>query len=142
MDTDNPQDNRGKEGTFFYSTLPLPPAHEHSDIYVQLCTWDDYHLFLIALPVFTRLLLDGIYHLIELLFHWLMMWYWFKLVCLLIWFKVLLQPFDMRETGRLELASTITLVLQVNQVPSVLVKLITQNCVKKGQNLYFMYQWC
>ena len=34
-DTDNSQDSRGREGTFFYSTLPLPPAHEHSDIYVQ-----------------------------------------------------------------------------------------------------------
>ena len=35
-DTDNSQDSRGREGTFFYSTLPLPPAHEHSDIYVHL----------------------------------------------------------------------------------------------------------
>ena len=26
-------------------TLPLPPVHEHSDIYLQLCTWDDYHIF-------------------------------------------------------------------------------------------------
>ena len=56
-----------------YSTLPLPSAHEHSDIYLQLCTWDDYHIFLIATLVFTRLLLDEIYHLIELLFDWLMM---------------------------------------------------------------------
>ena len=63
--TDNSQDSRGREGTFFYSTLPLPPAHEHSDIYVQLCTWDDYHIFLIATLVFTRLLLDETYHLIE-----------------------------------------------------------------------------
>ena len=31
-----------------YSTLPLPPAHKHSDIYLQLCTWDDYHIFFIA----------------------------------------------------------------------------------------------
>ena len=37
-DTDNSQDSRGREGTFFNSTLPLPPAHENSDIYVQLCT--------------------------------------------------------------------------------------------------------
>ena len=35
-DTDNSQDSRGREGTFFYSTLPLLPAHEHLDIYVQL----------------------------------------------------------------------------------------------------------
>ena len=36
-DTDYSQDSRGREGTIFYSTLPLPPAHEHSDIYLQLC---------------------------------------------------------------------------------------------------------
>ena len=41
-DTDNSQDCRGRGETFFYSTLPLPPAHEHTDIYVQLCTCDDY----------------------------------------------------------------------------------------------------
>ena len=69
-DTDDSQDSRGREGTIFYSTLPLPPAHEHSDIYLQLCMWDDYHIFLIASLVFTRLLLDEIYHLIELPF-WL-----------------------------------------------------------------------
>ena len=37
-DTDNSQDSRGREGTIFYSTLLLPPTHEHSDIYLQLCT--------------------------------------------------------------------------------------------------------
>ena len=83
-DTDNSQDSRGREGTIFYSTLPLPPAHEHSDIYLQLCTWDDYHIFLIATLVFTRLLLDEIYHLIELLFDWLMTWCWFSFVCLFV----------------------------------------------------------
>ena len=50
----------GRGETIFYSTLPLPPAHEHSDIYLQLCMWDDYHIFLIAPLVFTRLLLDEI----------------------------------------------------------------------------------
>ena len=44
-DTDNSQDSSGREGIIFYSTLPLPPAHEHSDIYLQLCMWDDYHIF-------------------------------------------------------------------------------------------------
>ena len=73
-DTDDSLDRRGKEGTIFYSTLPFPPAHEYSDIYLQLCMWDDYHILLIAPLVFTRLLLDEIYHLIELLFDWLMMW--------------------------------------------------------------------
>ena len=29
------QDSRGREWTIFYSTLPLPPAHEHSDIYLE-----------------------------------------------------------------------------------------------------------
>ena len=33
MDTGNSQGNRGSKGTIFYSTLPLSPAHELSDIY-------------------------------------------------------------------------------------------------------------
>ena len=81
-DTDDSQDSRGMEGTFFYSTLPLPPAHEHSDIYLQLCMWDDYHVFLIATLVFTRLLLDEMYHLIELPSDWLMLHWVF---CLFAW---------------------------------------------------------
>ena len=32
-DTDDSQDSRGREGTIFCSTVPLPTAHEHSDIY-------------------------------------------------------------------------------------------------------------
>ena len=59
-DSDNSQNSRGREGTIFNSTLPLPLAHKHSDIYLQLCMWDDYHIFLIATLVFTRLLLDDI----------------------------------------------------------------------------------
>ena len=59
---------QGKGGDHVYSTLPLPPAHKHSDIYLQLCMWDDYHLFLITLLVFTRLPLNEIYHLIKLPF--------------------------------------------------------------------------
>ena len=59
-DTDDSQDSRGREGTIFYSTLPLPSDHEHRDIYLQLCMWDDYHIILIATLVFTRLLLDEI----------------------------------------------------------------------------------
>ena len=69
--TGDSQDSTGREGTIFHSTQLLPPAHKHSDIYLQLCIWDDYHTFLIATPVFTRLLLDEIYHLIELPFDWL-----------------------------------------------------------------------
>ena len=90
------QDSSGKEGTIFYSTLPLPSAHEHSGIYLQLCTWDDYHVFLIATLVFTRLLLDEIYHLIELRSNWLIDW-WCN-VCLFTWWidsRFLLQRFWM-----------------------------------------------
>ena len=68
-DTDDWQDSRGREGSIFYSILPLPPAHEHWDIYLELCMWDDYHVFLIATLVFTRLLLDKIYQLIKLPLH-------------------------------------------------------------------------
>ena len=93
-DTDDSQDSIGREGTIFYSTLPLPPAHEHWDICLQLCIWDDYHVFLIATFVFTRLLLDEIYHLIELPF-WVIDW-WCN-ICLLTWWidaRFLLQRFD------------------------------------------------
>ena len=30
LDTDGPQDSRGREGSIPYSSLPLPPAHEQS----------------------------------------------------------------------------------------------------------------
>ena len=82
-DTGNSQDSRGREGTIFYSSLPLPPAHKYSDIYLQLCTWDDYNIFLIATLVFTRLLLDEIYHLIKLPI-WLLDDVMLIFVCLLI----------------------------------------------------------
>ena len=75
------QDNRGKEGTIFYSTLQLTPVHEHSDIYLQRCMWDDYHVFLIAPLIFTRLLPP----------YWITVWFIddamliFLFVCLMIW---------------------------------------------------------
>ena len=79
-------------------TLPLPPAHEHWDIYLQLCMWDDYHVFLIATLVFTRLLLDYIYNLIELPFEWLINDAMF--VCLFTWWigtRFSLQRFDIEN---------------------------------------------
>ena len=103
-DTGDSQDDRGREKTIFYftlllppahkdlgiylfySTLPLPPAHKHLGIYLQLYMWDDYHIFLMAMLVFTRLLLDEFYHLIELPFHWLIMWHYFLFVYLMIWY--------------------------------------------------------
>ena len=114
-DTDDSQDSRGREGTIFYSTLTFSPTYEHRDIYLQLCMWDDYHVFLITALVFTRLLLDEIYHLIELTFEWLIDDAIF--VCLL---DDLILGFccsDLTlETGGFELASTITLVLQASQL--------------------------
>ena len=95
--TNDSQDRRGREGTIFYSTLPLPPAHKHWYIYLELCMWGDYQVFLIATLVFTRLLLDKIYYLIELSFDWLIDNAMF--VCLLdeLILGFLLQQFDMRN---------------------------------------------
>ena len=114
-DTDNSQGSRGMEGTIFYSTLPFPPTHEHWDIYLQLCMWDDYHVFLIATLVFTKLLLDEIYHLIGLPFEWLIddTMFVFLLDELILGFC---YSHLTLETGGFELASTITLVLQANRL--------------------------
>ena len=43
-DTDNSQDSRRREGTISF----------FSDIYLQLCMWDDYQVFLVASLVITR----------------------------------------------------------------------------------------
>ena len=115
-DTDDSQDSRRRDGTIFYSTLPLPPAHEHSDIYLQLRMWDDYHIFLIAALVFTRLLLDEILPPYRITI-WLIDDVQIVLVCLLddlilgFCYSILI-----RETGGLKLASTITLVLQAKRL--------------------------
>ena len=54
--TDNLQDSIEKDGTIFYFTLLLPPSHEQSVIYLQLSVWGNYHIYLIASLVITRLL--------------------------------------------------------------------------------------
>ena len=114
-DTDDSQDNRGRERTLFYSTLPLPPAHEHGHIYLQFCMWDGYHVFLIPMFVFTRLLLSEIYHLIRLPFDWLINDAMF--VCLLDEWILDFCCSDLTwEAGGFELASTINLALQVNRL--------------------------
>ena len=114
-DTNNSQDSRGKEGTIFCSTLPPLPSHEHWDIYLQLCMWNDYYVFLIATLVFTRMLLDEIYHLIKLPFEWLIDNAMF--VCLI---DELILGFCYSDltlgTGGFELPSTITRVLQANRL--------------------------
>ena len=56
---------REGRGTSF---IPLYHFHPLTNIHtfiLQLCMFDDHHIFLIALLIFTRLLLDEIYHLIE-----------------------------------------------------------------------------
>ena len=57
-DTDNSQDSRERERTFFLF-IPLYRFHPLTNIQtlnVQLCTRDNYQIFLIATLVFTRLL--------------------------------------------------------------------------------------
>ena len=121
-DTDDSQYSKGTEGTIFYFTLPLPPAHEYWEIYLQLCMWDDYHVFLIATLVFTRLLLGEIYHLVELPFDWLIDWLidYLMMQCLFVylmnWFQVFVTAILRWEPGEFELSSTITLVLQANRL--------------------------
>ena len=56
------KEQQGMSGGPFLLLLPIPPTHEHSDIYLQLRTRDDYHLFSFV----------EIYYLTELLFEWLM----------------------------------------------------------------------
>ena len=51
----------GRE-SYIYSPVPLPPAQEHLEIYLQLCKWNDYNVILIALYVITRLLIEETYH--------------------------------------------------------------------------------
>ena len=120
-DTEDSQNSKGKVGVIFCSTLPFPAAHKHWNIYLKLCMRDAYHLFLIAALVFTRLLLDETYHLIELPFGWLIDYTMF--VCLL---DELILGFCYSEltweTGGFELASTMSLVLQTNRLISVLLK--------------------
>ena len=42
-----------KGGDHLYSTISFPPAHKHSEVYLQLCKWDDYRVFLITPLRFT-----------------------------------------------------------------------------------------
>ena len=112
-ETEDLQDSRRRKRIIFYSTLPLPPAHEHWDIYLQLCMWDNYHVFLIVTFVFTRMLLGEFYDFIRLPFDWLIDWSIddAMLVCLLD--ELILGVFYSHltwETGGFELASTMSVV--------------------------------
>ena len=88
------QGKRGDHLLFHSTTSTRSRTLRH----LQLCMWDDYHVFLIATLVFTRLLLDYIYHLIELPFVWLINDAMF--VCLFTWWigtRFSLQRFDIEN---------------------------------------------
>ena len=79
------QQGKREDHLLLHSTSPIYS-------YLQLCMWDKDHIFLIAPLAFSRLLLDEIYHLMELLFDWLIdCWLidwlidWWSNVCLFTW---------------------------------------------------------
>ena len=113
MDTDESQDSRGKEGTIFYSSLPLPPTHEHlfatlharwlSHIFnrtaciYQTAIWWDLPPYRITIWLIDDAMLIFVFLLDDLILGF----------C----YNNLKQ-----DTDGLELASTITLVLQTNRL--------------------------
>ena len=90
-DTDDSQDSKGREGTFWdlflfdstTSTRSRTFRHLFATLHVRWLS----NIFNRPL-LFTWLLLDEICHLIELPFDWLMMWCWILFVYLMIWFSV------------------------------------------------------
>ena len=60
---------QGKGNAIFYFSLPLPPAHKHWDFYLQHCIWVEYLVFLIAVPVITKLSLDNDYRVLLVAAH-------------------------------------------------------------------------
>ena len=78
----------GEVRHYLYSSLPRTLA-----IYLQLYLWDDYHMFLVTLLVTNRLLLNEIYHSVNLPFDWFM-----------------------KETSGFKLESTVILLLQAKQL--------------------------
>ena len=76
-DTDDLQDSRGKEGISYCSTPLLPTAYEHSDMYLQICMWDGYHIFIYQTATSMGFTTLSNYHMID----------WWRDVnfCLLTW---------------------------------------------------------
>ena len=77
--------------------------------------WNDYRAFLIATLAFTRMLLDEIYHLMELPFEWLIDDAIFVRLLDELILGFCYSDLTL-ETGRFELALTFTLVLQANRL--------------------------
>ena len=53
-DTDNSKDSSEGRGPSFIPPYHFYPLMNIQTFILKLCTWDDYHIFLIALLVFTR----------------------------------------------------------------------------------------
>ena len=112
-DTDNSQDSRRREGPSF---IPLYHFHPLTKIQTFICNFAHeitITYFLIAMLVFTRLLLAETYHLFKLLFDWWCNVHFRLFGCWLIRFC---HSFFTWEIGGPELASTIILVLQTNRI--------------------------
>ena len=103
---------QGKGGEYLYSSLPLPPAHENLDIYLQFCISDDYHVFLFPSLVTTRLVLAEIYHLIKWQFSLIDDGMLTSMSFIDDFSSFSLQQFDIGNLGIWTLASTFTLVWQ------------------------------
>ena len=115
-DTDDSQDSKGREETIFYSTLPLQSTHEHSDIYFSTLhvKWPS-HIWHHILRIYqSATLWDLPPYRITI---WVIDDVMLRFVCLLV---DLIQGFCYSylklETAVLELAATITLVLQANRL--------------------------
>ena len=83
----------GKERGSSYSALPLRPTHEHSDINLQLCIRDDYHIFNHTACIYQTATWWDL-PLYRTTFDWLMT---YVIFCLFTWrfdSRFLLQQFD------------------------------------------------
>ena len=106
-----------KGGTMPNFSLPLPPTSEHSDIYLQLFIWDDYHVFLTASLITTRVLLDKFFHLIVELSFWSIDYTMLVSVSLI--YDLILDFCYCSlslETDGIKLTLTITLVVHANRL--------------------------
>ena len=83
-DTDNSQDSRGREGTILFHSTTSTHSRTFRHLFATLQVRWLSHIFNRNACIY-QTATDDIYHLIELLFHWLMMWCWFSFDCLLIW---------------------------------------------------------
>ena len=111
-DTADSQDSRGKEGTIFYSILPLPTTDEHWDITTLHVRWLSRIFKRKACVYQTASQWNLPPYRITI---WVIDW-WCK-VCLLDELTLGFCYSDLSlETSGFELASTITLVLQANQL--------------------------